>query len=877
MMRFPLPLLSALFCLLLALAAPAQERFEAPASGFAITVNVDGWKHQAQESGGRVAALGIGPPELGGLAQITIQITESTEQGLAASKQTVDALLAQVEAVPGIEVGERFEMKLGGETAVGVAVKQSDSGVDFRVRLMFLHANGFQYRVQFHSPQDNWDEHWPKAEKVLATFELIEPNADAQARRSLRELAARCGSQIDWAADWQEAAARAKEQQRLIVVAIHSIPGFDLGSPLMQGPFMDEEIVTLMQNRFVGYVWKKGNEAPFADHDVFGLSGTTFGTGLLIVTPSGEVVRQIYLVDGMLAATALREVLQGHPQLKAAAPPADLNRAAQVAHAIGQGQLDLAREWAGPAPGSDLAGAPKSESPELALQRARLARMERKGALGLHALDHASATDSIELTAAIQLERARIHTGMGDYASGLAALEALPEVGLSEKQRAELLTQRATLKWATAQRESAIADLETVCQELPNQPLAWSAAAVLTGPAVKMETVPDVSWPDDYAFEAARLGPAAPAIDVVDPAQAIPAGVNWLLAHQLDNGTWLTPSGIGDPQQARDPITMASTAIALQALFEYASTIAEDQPERAAEVREAAFRGLTQYLAFREVVRANPREVAFMDYTCWGSSYGAFLLTTVLDQFAASEINPSRHQLGRIRRELTFLLSDLVRIQQQNGGWSYYLSGEIGGEATVAAMSFTTATVLQALERGRAHEFEVAAEVLDRGYDCLAKMRGSNGAFEYLTMGPNQQQAGEVEILGGAARGPLCTHALVAAGRLDAADMVLPFERYVEHLHTYGMQSRRALMHCGPQAQGSHYLTYDYATASDALAAYGDEVLSDQLRNEAREETLRQLARCLSADGSFIDNPILGPVAGTGLALQAMLSLRDQG
>ena len=873
MMRSPLPLLSALLSLLLASAASAQEKVEAPSAGFEITVDAEGWQHSRQDADGRLSVLGIGPPALGGLAQITIQVSEAAEQGTAASNQVLDALLAQVNAVPGIEVGERFEYPLGGETAVGVVVKQTDSGVDFRVRLMFLHANGFQYRVQFHAPQDNWDEHWPTAEKVLATFQLIEPNADAQERRSLRELAAKCGSQVDWAANWEEAAQRAEEEGRLIVVAIHSIPGFDMGSPLMQGPFMDPEIVALMQHRFVGYVWQRGRQAPFADHEVFGLSGTTFGTGLLVVTPRGDVVRQVYLMDSALTADALRTVLQGHPQLHSIDPPAELNRAAQVAHVINQGQLELARELAGPAPGSDLTDAPSSEAPALALQRARLARIERQGALGLHALDHAAPSDSAPMLVALQLERARIHTGMGDYELGLQALDALNEAQLRADQRADYLTLRSTLLWASARKDEALTLLRTLCDELPNQPQAWAAAAVLTGPAVQFDVVPDVSWPDDYAFEAARLDPAAPVQDVLEPPQALPAAVDWLLAHQQEDGSWRTPSSISDSQKARDPITMASIAIATQALFQYAAAVADDDPERAQEARVAAFRGLDRYLALREVVRLHPREVAFMDYTCWGSSYGANLLSCVLDQFAAGEINPSRHQLGKVRGELVMLIGDLVRIQQQNGGWSYYLSGQVGGEATIAAMSFTTATVLQALERGRAHGVEIADDVLGRGYDCLAKMRGSNAAFEYLTMGAAQQQAGEVEILGGAARGPLCTHALVAAGRLEAADMVLPLERYVEHLHTYGAQSRRALMHCGPQAQGSHYLTYDYATASEALTAYGDDVLSDQLRAEVREETLRQLGKCLGADGSFIDNPIVGPVAGTGFAVQTMLLL----
>ena len=43
-----------------------------------------------------------------------------------------------------------------------------------------------------------------------------------------------------------------------------------------------------MEHRFVGWHWSHGQDAPFVDHDVFGLSGTTFGVGLLVCTPDGE-------------------------------------------------------------------------------------------------------------------------------------------------------------------------------------------------------------------------------------------------------------------------------------------------------------------------------------------------------------------------------------------------------------------------------------------------------------------------------------------------------------------------------------------------------------------------------------------------------------
>lgn len=872
-MRLPLPLLCFLSALLWAPLARAQGEVNAPDAGFSIEVDVEGWAHAEQKVDGRLTALGIGPAALGGAAQITIQVTPSPESGLALSQSTLDQLLALVDADASISLGERFEYSIGGATAAGINLDQEAQGTEYRVKLMFLHANGFQYRVQFHSPKDNFDELWPSAEKVLATFALIKPDDEARQEQTLTALAARCGSQIDWAANWEDAAKRGKSEGKLIVVAVHSIPGFDLGSPLMQGPFMDPEVVTLMQHRFIGYEWSRGESAPFVSDEVFGLGPATFGTGLLVVTPQGQVVRQIYLVDGMLTAAALRETLAGHPQLQAPAAPSTLSRAEQVAFAIDHGDLAQAKELAGPPPGSG-AQAPASEAAALAFQRARLAYIECQGALGLHALDHAQATDEVELQATMALMRSTLHMGMNQLEESRAALEAFPAEGAPANWQAFHELQLATLHWAHGERDAAKQTLESLCEALPDQPGAWAAAAALIGPGLQMDVTPDLSFPDEYAFEAARIGPAAPAVDVLDMEAALPEALAWLLDHQQEDGSWRTPAAIGDTQVAADPITMATQAIALRAMLGSIPVVAESEPAQAEQLRQAVLRGLSNFLAKRQVVRENPRTVAFMDYTCWGSSYGLFLLADVYKHFEAGHINPGRHTLGRVREEMEGFADDLVRIQQANGGWSYYLSGQVGGEATVAAMSFTTATVLNALVLAEQHGYELDPSVLNRGRQILMVMRGTNEAFEYLRMGGGLDPAGEVEVLGGAARGPLCAHTLVVGEMLEAEDMALPFERYVEHLHTYGHQSRRALMHCGAQTQGSHYLTYDYSTAAEALAAFDDDRLPAELRAQVREETLRQLARCRSADGSFIDNPIIGQAAGTGLAIQAMLALR---
>ena len=191
-------------------------------------------------------------------------------------------------------------------------------------------------------------------------------------------------------------------------------------------------------------------------------------------------------------------------------------------------------------------------------------------------------------------------------------------------------------------------------------------------------------------------------------------------------------------------------------------------------------------------------------------------------------------------------------------------------------MSFTTATVLLALHSAADRSIEVPAGVLDRGHDCLASLRGTNGAYAYSRFGTGPYAAGEVGPASAAARGPVCTLALRRGGRLEAGAMAPAFATYVEHLGVFGAEARKALMHAGPEGQGSHYLLYDYSTAAEALRATNDEAIGPELRARARAAILRELARCRSADGSFIDNPIIGSAAGTGLAVLTLLDLAER-
>ncbi len=93
--------------------------------------------------------------------------------------------------------------------------------------------------------------------------------------------------------------------------------------------------------------------------------------------------------------------------------------------------------------------------------------------------------------------------------------------------------------------------------------------------------------------------------------------------------------------------------------------------------------------------------------------------------------------------------------------------------------------------------------------------------------------------------------------------------KFVKHHRGLTKQLGRALMHAGPQAEGSHWVLFDYATASEATT-----VLSADERARYAESILTDVLSSRRADGSYLDNLILGREMGTAMALLAFENLR---
>ncbi|MEM7305903.1 MAG: hypothetical protein AAF682_04500 [Planctomycetota bacterium] len=808
------------------------------ARGFRIELP-EGWNTNEQDLGAETGfVLTLLPPGSMGMEAVTITVQapdDNDGEGLEAFEQRLDKRFAE----EGDEFSNfaRHRRQLAGHEVVGFRVDYAGAAGSFRVVQDHLLESERKYIVQHHAPVDTYDDHADELSRVAATFGFAEVSEEGRAQLRLAELAARCGTEVDWAETWDEAATRAREQDRLILVIAFVYQGFKLPETPRNTILMDEDVLELIDARYVPFWLDPGVDTPFSDR--YGLSEMAFGQALLLATPEGDVLVQTpdaTSVDGVLPF-----LLRG---------------------------VELFPDYAGTPVGEE--GSP-------------LERAELHAARG----EHARARELIEgdrSGRACRL-RAKLHAIAAEGEAALAALaEARKAGGVSE---AELLCEEGLLLMRERRSDDAVAKLERVLADFPeteaaaeaqlslglldlgrggaeaarerwrdlaerrpDSRFAWHAAAGLSSTVLDVDLVPDLGWPEPEALVEA-MGVFEPgALPVAEAGKAADDALAWLLAHQRADGSWLTTSETASAEAlGPNPFIDAIAALAGRALLGRGDT---------PEAESAARRALDFLLASIAKRKETPPVVLYMDYMTWSNSC---VLHFVSDALAVGMVD-----VEAVLPTVNDLVADLQARQQDGGGWSYYVSSDLEGAAPAQSISFTTAAAVLAVARAREVGLPMPDEVLAPGVSALQRMRGENGVFSYFLFHDTDQPSAETGPAGAVGRGPLCELALVRAGESDAERLRAALDRFLEHSHLYAAEQGKTLMHAGPDGQGCHYLLFDYAHAAlaqGALAADG----------RTRTKLAELILACRRADGSFLDTPILGRAYGTSMALLALDAL----
>ncbi len=821
------------------------EEHQFPSRGFAISAPSDDWdvgKGSKTDAGYLVDVSRSGS---GGVVAVSV-LTDSVGQKVDADAARDAAIKTVAGRDQYIEHQVLQGIDIDGLSASGVDIEWDVASIGaFRTRLWYVVDAGEAYMLKAQAPVADWDEYESEFQTFFASFKRIERTPEDETASLVSQLAAKCGSELDWAADWETAAQRAKAKGCHVLVVVRAYPGFDVPDVTRISTFMDEDLVRLLKAEVVPLRLEKGMPAPMRDSETYGMGPSTFGTGLLLCDSDGNVLADTPQHRPSAVLRWLWSELPRHAGPDRRVPHEDrfehaLERALRGEFAEVVALLDAET------PG--LKGAELGRAEEV---RARIHMLRHEGPEALAAIDRALAADpGTGVTLACQ--RAEVLLRENRVEDARRALEpALAD------EADEAFPKALFLASTIEQYESGVLAArplrERLVKDHSDSRWAWLAAAMLENEALllaggrKMR----LEWPDPKVLATAAEPLAAP-VPRSGMKDAERDALRWLADTQLESGEWPSLIDAGRAQgDVPNEISTAIDAIATRTLLQNGKAH-----------RDAASKGLARLLEIDALRRANPTPPVYMDYTAWAAWAQLELIADALESELAEG-----EELRAFGDRLIGDLGDRVR---QNGGWSYYLSGNLDGENAVEqSISFTTAAVVIGLIRARDAGIDVPDKLVEGALDCLEAMRGETGLFAYMLHYPSgfAQHGGPV---GSAGRGPACELALFLGGRSSEERLGSTLELFDRYAHGLAGEVGKALMHAGEDSVGSHYPFFDYLMAARASQHVP--------RKQRRKLSIRVVELVLAArlaDGSFQDTPITGQSFGTAAALQTLRALRD--
>ncbi|NOT31662.1 MAG: hypothetical protein HOP15_14540, partial [Planctomycetes bacterium] len=190
------------------------------------------------------------------------------------------------------------------------------------------------------APQESTPQGATAQDTNVQETNVQETNTDERAHWT--ELAARCGEELAWAKDWEEAVARAKAERKVVLAVAWLYPGFDIPNASRTVFAMDPDVIELVNARCVPLAITADSAVPFAAQERYGLPPTAFGAALLLVTPDGEVLADTPHWQPAAAYDFLWTTLAEHPELAGAERPRRLSDEERVAWHLARGEFSEA-------------------------------------------------------------------------------------------------------------------------------------------------------------------------------------------------------------------------------------------------------------------------------------------------------------------------------------------------------------------------------------------------------------------------------------------------------------------------------------------------------------------------------------------------------
>lgn len=342
----------------------------------------------------------------------------------------------------------------------------------------------------------------------------------------------------------------------------------------------------------------------------------------------------------------------------------------------------------------------------------------------------------------------------------------------------------------------------------------------------------------------------------VSVAQAIGSAVDYLVRSQNADGTF------GTFTVGRDYEIMASVPGSLDAFRAATAALCWmglDDAGCPTPASKAAAQKTLRWLAdHARVKRANGVEM----YNIWAMCYGLRALSQALregDKGVPAE---------RLRAQAAKLVEALEVYLTPDGGITYYDFQAQTYRPSDSSMSFSTATMLIALDEARRAGIAVPERLVQRAVRSVQRCRKPDGSYLYGWYLRFHPQMGVNQPKGSSLRTQTCNLALhLWDGGVTEADLLSGLQM-LEAQHRFAIAGvHRPIPHESHYQVSGYFYLYGHMYAAMVLQrapAAG--------RAHFAEVIARQVLLCRDPDGSFWDYPLYGygKAYGTGYALMAL-------
>jgi len=338
---------------------------------------------------------------------------------------------------------------------------------------------------------------------------------------------------------------------------------------------------------------------------------------------------------------------------------------------------------------------------------------------------------------------------------------------------------------------------------------------------------------------------------------ALVKGLDWLVAHQNEDGSWATGVLDGLLELGFSIETFYSWQVAANGLACMALLHAPETPAR----RQALERGLDWLGKTRVPQRGSDWDIDFV----WAGLYGFVAVTEVAmdPRFQGGEWPARLAKIGQ------HYLAILEQNQAPSGGWGYY-DDPIYSRRPKWATSFSTATVLPALRDAEALGWVEDVRLRERGVEYVERCALPNGAYAY-DLSPIPWLGGDSinQVQGSLSRIQACNWALFSLGRpkVTVAKLREGLEQFFEHHRFLDVAYMDPVPHEAYYYNSGYFYLFGHYYAAKVI-----ELLPPEEREGWHARLRPHLVKVMRAEGwssDFLTSAYM-QVAGTAYSVLAL-------